>query len=718
MRLALPLLAVTSSLLLCAATAAPPDNPPADGYGAAPPQTAQPGRRATTQSATGSLTYRARVVHNNRSAISYVDGRVDFASGDFEEHVEQSYLLDWKQLPGRMAPAPAILPSVWSAGGHYAQQLGHTLPRFDSPLLRHFIIGQLLARPESLVKDAQFLAGQLVIGSADFSDRGFEVVASFRGAPLVLVGSRVAVDGRLCISDLAVLGPSSELYQYFFEQQNVSGQPLSPRPALPVLDRGKYVDFPRDGASPVAIRPVKDWLVFQATLPGGRPLNLVFDSGAEQMIVDDLVLRHDAHLEPTGEISVSGPAGDEAMQLYEGFSFEVGGVQFRNLSVAGTALTRLGYGADLRIHGVVGNEILQLCKLDLDLDSGQLMLSLPGTTGGPESAPAAQAQELPLTFIRELPHVEGAVQDGQPALLLLDTGQRSPLSVNLDYLEHYKLGDELKMNGFLGDITGGLLPRYIVEELPFSLAGETYTEKAVDAAPEYTFSYGGVPVAGAIGFPLLARHFGGITFDYSRKLLWLRNPGENRTFAGQVAAWTVPAAQPRERLAAASPASERDRTDDDALADEVQARSTPSSRASAPAQRRIGLDDSYSYGNGGQAHASNPNTPERAAQMREEARQRREQHAHEQAAAAEQEQAARDSGTAEAADGDPADGGADGAEENAQSASGADETAAPGTDTPEDQPAEAAPADPAPNPAEAEEPAFRLKPARHPLKRS
>ena len=93
--------------------------------------------------------------------------------------------------------------------------------------------------------------------------------------------------------------------------------------------------------------------------------------------------------------------------------------------------------------------------------------------------------------------------------------------------------------------------------------------------------------------PLLARHFGGITFDYSRKLLWLRNPGQNRVFAGDTAAWTVPAAQPRQALAQAD-------HDDDALADAVQARQSKPAAAAPPA-RRVGLDSDYEYGSGGQA---------------------------------------------------------------------------------------------------------------------
>jgi hypothetical protein len=413
------------------------------------------------------------------------------------------------------------------------------LPRFNSPLLRHFVVGQVIGNPSSIKPGAEYLSGQLVVHTAEFDDTSFEIVASYTGAPLVIVGRRDRQGGRYLVQDLAVLGPDGELYQYFMDE--ISWAPGLPEPeiAFPPFDPAEYVAFPEEGNSSVAIRPVKDWLVFQATLPNGRPLNLVFDSGAEMMILDDMVLELDANLEPAGEVPVAGAFESAAMKLYEGFSFNVGGVNFRNLPVIGTQLTSLGYGAGLRIHGIVGHEMLQLCRLDLDLEEGQLQLSRSDSPQ-PEQE---QGEEVPLTFIRELPHVEAELHDnGSPALLLVDTGQRSPLSVNLDYLDSNELGDDLVMDGFQGDITGGLRPRYMIEELDLKLAGRTYREKTVDAGLDGTYVFDGRPVAGSIGFSLLARHFGGITFDYSRKLMYLREPAENREFSGRPEEWEQPPA--------------------------------------------------------------------------------------------------------------------------------------------------------------------------------
>jgi len=513
---------------------------------------------ATAQAGSGSLAYAARVVHNNRSQLSYVDGRIDLASGDYDERVERSYNLNWRELPGQMLPTTPALPSVWGVGGRTAQrygtaqQTGGNLPRFDSPLLRHFIVGQVLADVEALQPQQTFLSGQLVIQSVDVQDGSFEVVASFRGAALVAVGRRADVDGKKLVRDVAVLGPEGELYQYFIDEMHWSADPPAQPIALPPFNAADYVTFPAGEAQPVPIRPVKDWLVFQATLPDGRPLNLVFDSGAEKMIIDDWVLKLDAGLKPHGDLAVSGALESGQMQQYDGFAFNIGGVQFKNLSVVGTQLTSLGIGANMRIHGIVGNEILQLCRIDFDLESGEMRLSQPGN----DTAPGGE--QLALTFIKELPHVEAQVADGSTALMLLDTGQRAPLSVNLDWLDSEKLGDKLKMSGFLGDITGGLAPRYIMEDLDLSLGGQTYHEKAVDAAMDYTFQYDGIPVVGSIGFSLLARHFGGITFDYSHKLLYLRDPAENHEFFGQPEAWAKagPAAEGAGAESVASAAAE------------------------------------------------------------------------------------------------------------------------------------------------------------------
>ncbi len=482
------------------------------------------------------LAYRARVVHNNRAAVSYVAGEIDLASGDFAESVERSFNLDWQRLPGRLAESRPALPAVWRAGGKTASQYAGAPPRFDGELLRHFILGHVIAGADGLKPEQEYLSGQLIIGTADVSAEGFEIVASFRGTALVIVGRYHEVGGVRVPSDFAVLGASSELYQYFFTDARVEpGAPASPI-TLPAFNPADYVTFPTDGAKPVAIRPVKDWLVFQAELPNGRPLNLVFDSGAETMILDDWVLQLDSDLMPVGELPVAGGLASGTMRLYEGFCFNVGGVEFRNLAVAGSQLTMLGFGADLRIHGIVGGDILRLCQLDLDLAGGELRL-FPMDSAAPQ-----EGEAVPLTLIQDMPHVTAQVHGTGDALLLLDTGQRTSLQVNLDWLDSYQLGDELMLNGFLGDVAGGLAPRYIIEQLDLQLGQERYTEKTVDASLDSTYTYDGLPVVGAIGFPLLARHFGGITFDYSDKLVYLRDPGDH-TFLGQPEAWkdiTIP----------------------------------------------------------------------------------------------------------------------------------------------------------------------------------
>ena len=492
---------------------------------------------------TGSITYRARVVHENRSQLSFIDGGIDLASGDFSETVVHSYNLDWRRMPGAINETRPTLPDIWYVDGRPALRFGAAMPRYDSQILRHFIAARIIAGAQDLKKGDAFLAGQLVIESAKVKRSELEVVALFRGMPLVIVGERELSGGKWLVSDLAVLGPTSELYQFFFDEIEYTAEALAQPPALPELDPADYVTFPADGIQPVAIRPIKDWLVFQAQLPNGRPLNLVLDSGAETMILDELVLKVDALLEPVGEMQVAGAFGSDSMNLYEGFSFEVGGVRFDNLQVAGTQLTSLGMGAGLRIHGIVGNEILQLTRLDIDLDNGELRLNPPGERAD------YHGEELPLTFIGRLPHVEVEVKGTKSALMMLDTGQRSGLAVNLDWLDSYGMDEKLMLNGFLGDINGGLAPRYIVEHLDLHLAGQTYHENAADATPEATFTYNGLPVVGAIGFPLLARHYGNLTFDYSNKLLYLGEPSEHREFTGRPEAWITPATPGQTMLA-------------------------------------------------------------------------------------------------------------------------------------------------------------------------
>jgi hypothetical protein len=162
-----------------------------------------------------------------------------------------------------------------------------------------------------------------------------------------------------------------------------------------------------------------------------------------------------------------------------------------------------------------------------------------------------------------------------------------------------------------------------------SLAGETYTEKVADASADSTFDYGGVPVIGSIGFPLLAHHFGGITFDYSRKLLTLRDPGQDRVFAGRPEAWTAPAAQVTAELppAGAQPPAPRAHDLDSQAAQLQASRTQRPAAAPHPAAAPLGLDPggygSYGGWDGDSALAQNPNTPERAEFMRSQAEARK-----------------------------------------------------------------------------------------------
>ncbi len=538
-------------LVLVAGPAAAADQPVAAPEGAKSPPSSNPGTstsalgRSYTQamplprnSDHGSLSYTARVVHNDRQYLSYVRGTIDLTNNDFFEEITQSYILDFKVMPGKLQAAPQAMPSIWQVGGRPAQRFGsvsdaNSLPSFGSALLRHFVIGQVIGAPESIRPGTCYIAQQLEIDTVQLDERGFEIVGRYRGGPLVIVGSRQDIGGRKVPKDLAILGPTGELYQYFFEDFSYSEASPEPPISLPKFNAADYVSFPAGEAQAVPIRPVKDWLVFQASLPSGRQLNLLLDSGADTMIIDDLVLELDAKLTPSGETTMEGAVASSRMKLYKGFSFNVGGVEFKNLPVVGGTITNIAYGAGMRIHGVVGSEVLQLCRLDLDLDSGQMRL-LPA-----DNSATPAGQPLPLTFINDFPHVEAEVAGKGKALMLLDTGQRTPVSVNLDALQDYKLDDSLVMDGFLGDIGGSLLPRYMLEKLNLTLGGQTFEEKTVDAAPEGTYSYNGVPVIGSIGFSLLARHYGGVTFDYQNKYLYLREPSAQREFKTSAEAWTA-----------------------------------------------------------------------------------------------------------------------------------------------------------------------------------
>lgn len=484
----------------------------------------------------GAIKYRASVVHNNRSYMSIVNGIVDLESGDFREEIEKSFFLNWKQVPAGFSPIGAALPLVVRVDGKIAHHFKSGLPSFDSPLLRHFVISEIISGAGRIAKGGLFLEGQLEIIEVQEDQAGFEYICSFLGSPLVIVGKRAQDAGRWLIQDIAVLGATEEMYQYIMDEIVWTSGPPAVSPKLPIFEPSDYVTFPKNGSQPVPIRPIKDWLVFQGSLPNGRPLNLVLDSGSETTIIDDMVLELDARLEPEGEMLVAGAFQTETMELYTGFNFNVGGVEFSNLPVAGTALTSLAYGAGLRIHGIVGSDVLRLCRLDIDLVNGTLTLSPPNSSAKQEGV------KLPLTFIHDLPHIPADVLGMSGSLLLLDTGQRSSLQVNIDLLEANQLDDELIMNGFLSGIAGGLQPRYMLENLTVEIAGQSFEEKAVDALMANSYNFRGQKVVGTVGFTMLSGHYSGVSINYQNKQIFLQGGQVRREFVGKPEAWDTPSA--------------------------------------------------------------------------------------------------------------------------------------------------------------------------------
>jgi hypothetical protein len=212
------------------------------------------------------------VVHNDRQYISIVTGSVDFAAQAAQEQVEESYLLDWKRLPGGLVSTHPMLPAVWQVGQRTAHRFGTSLPHYENPRLRHFIVSEVIGGPQSIQPGMQFMSDQLVVNTATYDPEGFEIVAQFRGAPLVIVGSGKRMDaGYYELADMVVLGPQHELYQYFFDNISYSAQAMPAPPQLPGFNYSDFVSFPAQGSQPVAIRPVKDWLVFQARLARWPP---------------------------------------------------------------------------------------------------------------------------------------------------------------------------------------------------------------------------------------------------------------------------------------------------------------------------------------------------------------------------------------------------------------------------------------------------------------
>ena len=154
----------------------------------------------------------------------------------------------------------------------------------------------------------------------------------------------------------------------------------------------------------------------------GTPARMVLDTGAQQTsvtpeIVAALHLRRDRR-----RSLLVGIGGSDVTRNALVDRLDIGGVQFSQLSVGVTRLTRLGTTADTQPAGLIGADVLHAYDLDIDLPDRAITFYRPDDCGPAQPPWPGNAEALPATISgRRLVLVSVALNGGD-ITALFDTG--------------------------------------------------------------------------------------------------------------------------------------------------------------------------------------------------------------------------------------------------------------------------------------------------------
>jgi Aspartyl protease/PDZ domain len=263
-------------------------------------------------------------------------------------------------------------------------------------------------------------------------------------------------------------------------------------------------------ATRVPFRSVDNRIVIRVAVDG-KPFSFVVDTGsATTVVTPQVVAALGLHATAAGTTSGVGNA-TQAMQTTTLPSLRVGDLAFANEPsvVVDLSVIREHIGFP-HFDGVIGYSLLKTFAVDVDSDRSVLTLSR-------DPLPARPGARI-VSFSGTLPHV-GATLDGTPATIIIDTGDRSSLTLFKGFARAHgyyaapgALRDVLTGYGIGGPVYGDVFRLRTLGVFGTRLHGVV-----TRASRQRGGAFASMSEAGSIGGGVLRRF--NITYDYPRHVL-------------------------------------------------------------------------------------------------------------------------------------------------------------------------------------------------------
>lgn len=274
----------------------------------------------------------------------------------------------------------------------------------------------------------------------------------------------------------------------------------------------------------IPIQLVANHIYLPTQVDGQDPLWFVLDSGAGATVIDTEWAAQ-FNLDTQGNIEGRG-TGQESVnvQLINGVSLGLPGVELKDQTIASIALGQLGMLAGRRIDGIIGYNFFNSFIVEIDYEHSLVHLYDPATyeyTGN--------GTVIPFIFEENLPTIEADLTvagETHTAKFTIDTGATSALGINKPFSDAHQLMDKISplltgLQGFgvgggaesaLGRIDSLAIGPYT---LPHIATGFSLAESGAFADPNR---------AGLIGGEVLRRFT--VIFDYGNQVMILEPNGD------------------------------------------------------------------------------------------------------------------------------------------------------------------------------------------------
>ena len=265
------------------------------------------------------------------------------------------------------------------------------------------------------------------------------------------------------------------------------------------------------------IRFIDNRVFVDATVNGVGPLAFLLDTGASNTVIDDTLIKR-LKLKP-GRGGQTGGAGEKTV------SYET--VHLKSLTLGDLSLGALDVDAlDGRPlaavigfqqwDGTLGAEIFAKHVVTIDVSSSRL--TVEDTAG---FTPPASAVRVPMELNGDnMPVIDAAI-DGMAGRYIVDTGDRSSLTIFGPFWRGHELDKQIgqTVTAMTGYGIGGPIQGIVGRPASFALGGVAVPPPVTRLSLQKAGAFATSDYAGSIGMGILKRFV--VSFDYANKAMWL-----------------------------------------------------------------------------------------------------------------------------------------------------------------------------------------------------